>query len=312
MHIAPLIVAFSLFDFMQLPPVPPVQPAVSFAEQGAGELTVAVGTQQSLGSVPRGASRIQFLSLNLSASCDADVTVESIVLTHVGQGSAADISAVYLSDGTRRIGRSQRFDPRRSEATLRLQGLTIPKCSAVRLSVLGDIALTANSASEHGINLAKSADIVSSAKKTLLQRTDDTERIIAAPKDAGSITVNFLPVPSRPRYGRIETVARLQISADAKSSHLLKRVTFSNRATARDSDLINFTIETRSGTVLTTVTQRMKASQVTLNFSPTYILHRSQTVVLLLKAEIHASQSRQINFYIEEPADLEATLYQER
>jgi hypothetical protein len=56
----------------------------------------------------------------------------------------------------------------------------------------------------------------------------------------------------------------------------------------------------------------MKGKQVTLEFQPTYILNSSQTVVLLLKAQINGSITRKINFILEEESDLDASPYRSR
>jgi hypothetical protein len=307
-----LLVAYTLFDFVPVAPVKAPEPVTTFSEQGRGELTVVRSPEERVGSIPRGATRVSFLTLNLSASCDADVTVEDVTLTHVGAGRTTDITGVYVSDGSRRLTRAHRFDSHSAEATLHFTSLVIPKCDAVRLTVYGDFSTSADVASEHGITLKLPTDVRSSAKRTVLSAGDETERIITSPKNSGTITANFLPLSGRLRYGRIETVARLQLSADAQAAHLLKKITFTNQENARDYDLINFTIETRAGKVLTPVAQHMRGKTVTLQFIPSFILSRSENIVLLLKAEVHGSERHKVDFSLEEPSDLEATIYQDR
>jgi len=307
------IIAYMIMDFAPRAPVPVPEPVTAYAGQGQGELAVVMGEKQVLGSVARGATHIPFLNLNLSASCEQDITVDDLTLMHVGLGRVTDIAGVYLSDGTRRLTRAKRFDPGSREANLRFSPrLTVPKCGAVRLYVLADIGMDADIASEHGITLARVTDIRSSAKRTVLTVGDPKERVVTTPKKEGTITVNFLPVNKRLRYGRTETVARIQLTADAKASHLLKKIMLRNNADARDMDLVNMRLETRSGSVLTRTAFRMQGTSVTLEFSPSYILRRSETLVLLLKAEIHTSNYRKVDFFMEEPGDLEATVYQGR
>ena len=283
------------------------EPAISIG--GKGDLQISIESAPLLGSVARGASRIQLAELNVSASCDEDIKIDSIEVTHTGLGLAADISGVYIHDGLRRISRARKFDTRSRKATLRVTSFTVRKCEAVRLNVLVDIASDATVASEHGITIDSAAAVTSSAKTTTLLRSDSTERIITSPKDEGSITVNFLPIKGPLRYGRMETVARLQLTSDSKHSHLLKSVTFKNLGDARDMNLINFTLQNRKGDILSPVAQRMRGLFVQLEFDPTVILERGTTAVFLLKAQINASQSKTINFTIEEPSDLHSTLY---
>lgn len=276
---------------------------------GKGDLQVSVESAPLVGSMPRGATRVEMAVLNMSASCESDVTVTGIEVTHFGLGVTSDISAVYLNDGLRRVSRAHTFDTRSRTASLRVTSLVIPKCSAVRVKVLFDISRDATVASEHGASIASASSVVSTAKSTTLLRTDTTERTFTTAKDAGAITVNFLPIKGPLSYGRRETVARLQLTADSKNDHLLRSVTFKNLGDARDMNLINFTLENRRGDVLSPVAQRMRGLTVKLDFEPTYILERGRTVVFLLKAQINASQSKKIQFTIEEPSDLNSTLY---
>lgn len=276
---------------------------------GKGELQVSVESAPLLGSIPKGATRVEMAVLNISASCESDVTVTGVTVTHFGLGNVSDITAVYLNDGFRRISRAQTFDSRSRKAGLRVTALVVPKCSAVRVKVLFDISRDATVASEHGASIQHASAITSTAKATTLLVTDKTQRTFTTARDAGAVTVNFLPIKGPLRYARYETVARLQVTADPKNDHLLRSVTFKNLGDARDMNLINFTLETRRGEVLSPVAQRMRGLTVTLDFEPTYILERGRTVVFLLKAQINASQSKRIEFTIEEPSDIDSILY---
>jgi hypothetical protein len=310
--IAATLVALSLFDFMPVSAPPSKAPIESFSPSGKGELTILADKSQQYGSVLKGQTRIPFLTLDLSASCDADIALSDITVTHSGLGKASDVANIYLSDGLRRISRAQHFGSSLPEATLHLQGVTLPKCGALHLTLYADMSMTADTAGEHALNILRPEQIVSSAKKTTLRFSDSTERILTASKEEGTITVRSLPIQGPLRYGRIESVARLQFTADSTVSHQLKSITLTNQADARDYDLIRFTIETRSGEVLTPYAHHMDGRTVTLDFVPSFILSRSQTIVLLVKAEVHASQGRKVDFVLEEPSDLKATTYRER
>ncbi len=308
--VSPLIVSFMLLDFMQsVHTAAPTASATAYSESGKGDLQVSIESAPLLGSVPRGATRLEMAELNISASCEADIKLDGITVTHTGLGDASDIIGVYINEGFRRVSRSRKFDQRSRAADLRVTSLTIPRCEAVRVKVLVDISSDATVASEHGITIDHASAITSSAKTTTLLHFDFTQRVIASPRQAGSVTVNFLPITGPLRYGRRETVARLQLTADSKNDHLLKSITFTNLGDARDMNLINFTLETRRGDVLSPLTQRMRGLYATVFFDPTYVLERGRTVVFLLKAQINASQPRKVDFMIEEPSDLNSTLY---
>lgn len=307
---SPLIVAAMLLDFMQpLHTAPPVLSDTAYADYGTGNLQVSVSSAALQGSTPRGATRVQMAELNISASCDADITIDTIMLKHTGLGEVSDITGVYLHEGFRRVSRARTFDRRSQQAELRLPSFVVHKCEAVRVKVLVDISSTATVASEHSVTVENALSIVSSAKTTTLLHEDTTERMITSPKQDGSIRVNFLPISGPLRFGRIETVARIQLTADTNNDQLLRSITFTNLGDARDMNLLNFVLVSRRGDVLSPVAQRMRGLRVTLDVDPTYILERGKTVVLLLKAQINGSQSKTVNFTLEEPSDLHATVY---
>lgn len=307
------IVALMLLDVLApMPkPEPPTIEAV-FSVEGYGELSVIAASAPTLGSVPKGAQRVPFLTLHLSASCEKDITLDTLTVKHVGLGLSHDIASVYAVQSFRRITRATHFDARSGEAVLRFRGLVVPKCGAAEVEIVGDMSADSASASEHALEIPSPRSIVSSAKKTNLSTGDASERVIASPMQSGTITVRFLRISGRPSYGRIETVARLQLKADNAHSHLLKRITLTNRGTARDMDLQWLSIETLSGKKITTSSPRMKGSVVTLEFNPTHELGASETIVLNLKAEIRGSQTRTIDFHLEEESDLVALPYRGR
>jgi hypothetical protein len=262
--------------------------------------------------VAKGASRVPLATLNLSASCISDVKIDSIKFTHTGLGDTTDIEHVYLIDGFRRISRAASFDSRSRTAEVRIPALSIPKCGASRIDVVVDISPEATVAAEHGITITEAGDVHATAKTISIEYTDPTETVVTSPVEEGSVTVNFLPIDKRFRYGREETVARLQITSDNENAHLLKSITLTNRGNARDMNFIRFTLQKRDGTVLTPYAHRMDGRVVHLYFEPSYILDKGQTIVLLLKAQSNASISKQVDFTLEEESDLETKVYRPR
>ncbi len=313
--ISTAFVSLMLLDLLQ-PAVSTAIPApdTQYSERGSGTLTVVTDAVQTAGSLPQGASHVPFLTVSLSASCDSEIKVSSIDLTHIGLGLSTDIASVYAVDGFTRTTRAAHFDRQRNKATLRFRALTLPKCGAVTFTVLGDMRTDSQVASEHGIILASVTDIVSSAKRTNLTMDDPTKKVISmSPALAGeSLTVRLLPTSAHVEYGHIESVARVQLTAGPGTAHLLKSITFTNVETARDMDLQWLSLETLSGTGLTAPVPHLRGYTATLEFSPTIILQAGETKVLNLKAEVHASRSKKINFVIEEPSDIVATPYHER
>ncbi len=305
-----LLIAASIFDFFPASIIP-VQalPQSSLSSSGKGELSVQLEDASPVGSVPKGATNIPMGVLNLSASCDADITLQGIDIRHIGMGKSSDISTIYVSTDSRRVSRAQRFDRSSSMASLAFRGLTIKRCDAVRLTVFVGISSTADPAGEHGIEIRSPFDVHSSAQKTTLLDPDASRRVVTSPVSDGVITVHFLPTYSQLLYGREGTLARIQLSADNRGGHILKTITLKNEGDARNFDFTQLRLETRSGTVLTNVATGLNGQNLTLRFTPSYILHRSDSVVFLLKGLVHASWRRTIDFTLEEDGDLVASPY---
>lgn len=300
-------------DVLSAPAAVSAPPAIVQTMQpgGSGELTVLATAATQGGSVPQGASRVPLLLLTLSTSCASDVTVSELSVRHVGLGDRKDITAVYLLEQGRRISRSATFDGD-GIARLRPRQLQVQRCSSTALQVAADISRDAASSGEHGAELRASRDVVSSAAKTVLA-AGNSITVATSPTSAGSVSVQFLPVNARlVRYGRRETVARVQLTANGSSDQLLRAITFTNSESARDMDLVNLTLQTSSAHVLSNTAVRMNGKQVTLQFEPSYILRRGQTVVLLLKADIRGSITRKVQFELEEESDLDASSYRSR
>ncbi len=304
------VVATLTSDFLESTMQKPALDSTTvYATSGTGDLLVTFTSNGAFGSVPRGATRIELGTLNFSASCGKDIRIDAVTVKHIGLGDVSDIAGVYLADGFRRISRSRQFDRRSVSAELRTPSLTVPSCGAVRLSVLVDLTADATVASEHGITFVSPSDIQTSAKSVTYAGPDTSKSVRASPVSAGSVSVNFLPVQGRPRYGRTETIARIQMSADAQHDYLLKSLTLTNEENARDMDFTRLQLQTKSGTGVSLTAARMKGSVVTLEFSPTYILGRSKTVVFLLRAEVHVTRYRKVRFILEEPSDFDVSIY---
>lgn len=305
----PLILALFYEDVTARPaaPLPPAPSAVVQTE-GVGSLDVSVRDQVVSGSVPRGAQRVPFVTLSLSAGCENDVTVDSITVTHRGLGDPSDIRAVYLADGSKRLTRAVRFSGANGmEANLRLKKFVIPACSATTISVMADINQTASPAGEHTITILSAEDIHTTAQKTTLSK-NDAVTVETKPVKEGVLTVRMLSVPSFVSYGNNAKTARFQISSDNKADHLLRSITLTNKGTARGYDLRANYLETSSGDRVSRLTQAMDGDTITMTFDPPYLLKKNADIVFVLRSDVRGSY-KTVQFALEEPSDLYATLW---
>ncbi|NOS66832.1 MAG: S-layer homology domain-containing protein [Candidatus Peribacteraceae bacterium] len=125
-------------------------------------------TPEELTVVRRGAQNVDMLALDITAGCQEDYTVDSIMLNHEGNGSNFDIVNVHASvlgqiagNGTRldNEGWNVRFGP----------VLSIPACKTITVWFRADISTVARPQLEHVLSINSSADISSSGRKSLGQ-----------------------------------------------------------------------------------------------------------------------------------------------
>jgi hypothetical protein len=87
---------------------------------------------------------------------------------------------------------------------------------------------------------------------------------------------------------------------------LLKKITLTNNGSARDMNLVQFSLEKSGGLNLIAPAMRMHGRAVTLEFDPSFLLERGKTVVLNLVAEVRGSHADTVQFMLEEPSDMVA------
>jgi hypothetical protein len=279
--------------------------------QGTGSLSIVATPITSAQSVVRGAQRVPMLSLAMSASCDAPITLESVTVFHRGRGEADDLSAVYAFRDGKRLSRAARFDAREQRAVIRLRGLRLAPCESTTLLLLADIATDSAAGGEHVVELRRADDVSApGATVSIDAGKAGTSRISAA--ITGAITVTPLSLPRRIEYGTDRTVLRIKLESDGKSGHLIDAITFTNEGKARNADLKNLWIGNTRGERLSNTVPAMDGEAVRITFEKPLTLAKNDGIVLLLHADALASRTRTIQFSIEEPSDIEARAFSGR
>ncbi len=288
---------------MMISPLLAAAPVTQSSQSGKGTLTV-ISNQVANGSLPKGATNVPVLFLRLSASCDADIQVSSLTVLDRGLGASNDIRSLSLTEDAKRIGRSKSLDSSTHSAHFTLpSSFTIKRCTERARMLTATIERDALTSGERGVQLTT---LTSSAKQMTFSEEDgESSSLIIRPKTAGQIRVQFLSTRERLSYGRRDTVARIQMSADAVSDHIIDSILLTNEEDARDANVENLALDTRTGQPLTLYKKSMKGREVLLHFDPPFVLERSQTVVLLLKADMKSS-SRKVRFIIKEEGDIKA------
>lgn len=281
----------------------PQGPAGSLA---GADLTVEL-SQPAVVSVPPGTQRVPMLTLQLSASCAGDVTVESLRVRRRGLGASADILTVYgMSDGRRMSSGNQLS--RSGEADLHFRELRVPACGKRSLDILADFAPVAAVAGEHWLTVEHAGGVEAGGATVRLLReaAEPVRKRTSGGPARGVIQVEYLSLLTTVRYGDNRTVARLRLRADGRERHRIFAITLTNEGSARGNDLENLSFHAGRGGPLGPAAPEMDGDRVRAVFDPPLVLERNQERVLELHADVRVGSSKTLRFVLEEPGDLEA------
>lgn len=258
------------------------------------------------GSVPRGALRVPFLQLTLTATCENDVPVRSVEIRHTGNGDTADIRSVYaMIDGVRVSDVRTPSSTKEGRVTLRLRGVTVPACGVKQLMIVADMEADAAVGGEHFFILetADGLDVDGMSVRYTDVKPTTMPSVRTTPATSGTVNVAFLELRKPVRYGANRTVSRFTLKAQDKDLQALS-MTLTNDGSASDADLRNLSLVTSSGERVTKIESKMDGDVVTLTFDPPFKLEKNASKLLELRADIRSSRKRTIRFTLDELSDL--------
>ena len=273
-----------------------------------GNIIVEVQSTPSQ-SVPPGSQRIAMMQLHLSSDCSADVPVYSISLQRRGMGSNADIDSLYVIHRGVRIPRERSISNRDGSVELRLQDFKIPACTAQDLIIAANFSADASPTGQHRLELA-SIDAGNSSVRIAKSATT-MPSISTGTNPVGQIAVEYLSISKSIHYGSRQQIARFRLEADAEDDHEIQSITFTNKGSARDTDVQNVYVEFRNRQISSRVVH-LDGNKATLLFDPPIVLQKRQKLSFGLRADIRASRSRTLQFLIEEPSDIISTVARSR
>ena len=260
-----------------------------------------------LGAIPKGAQRVSFLSLNLGASCDGDITVREIHVRMGGLGDVSTIRGVYLLRGYQRLSRAAKVSSSDHRVTLRpQQPIVIPACETWRVDVAADFTGDVATGSEYRFEIPGPEDLLTDATSVTGRfPVRNPQKSSITPLPAGTITVTFLPLAGTIQTVVEEILAQFQVSADSAAYQQLSAITLTNAGSARDEDVRGIYVTTNRGRALTNTAARMEGDHVTLKFFDPFFIRKGETVTFEVRGRTYAG-TKTLNFVLKEPSDLHA------
>jgi len=268
-------------------------------------LTVQVTQPAVSGSIPLGAQRVPMLTVALKAACTSDVTLRSIRVSHSGLGSTTDIERVYAVDANRRVSRAAGLTRNPAEALLRFGSFKIPACQTKTLNIVADYSPTADVQSEHALSIGSFDAIYADTEDIGGNVETRTQPTRVAPTTQGTVEVEYLPQLSSVLYGPNRTLLRMRLTAEGDDV-LIRSITLTNDGKARDADLKNLSLGTRTGTLSNTLAT-MDGDKAVFTFDPPLLIEKGQDRQLQLNADVRASRKKTIDFEVGEPGDIDVT-----
>jgi hypothetical protein len=275
--------------------------------KGDGILEVSAAASNPLGdTVPKGAVGVVMMSLDLTASCDDDVSLTDITVLHEGFGDETDIDGVYASIDGGRASRKRSIDSQDQTADLRFSTpLTIAKCQTKTVDIVADYASTASTAAEHNLAVELPSDFRGNAKEVdgNFPMRGNTFRVASV--TSGRITVEYRTVsPDEVQVGDENVVlGKFELSTNSVEDQTVYSMTFEQNGSASDADLANIAIRRTDGTVLTNKAQTV-GDFVTLVFDPPFTILQGDNLTFEVTGDILGGATDTVIMHFEERSDI--------
>jgi len=276
--------------------------------QGEGVLEASVSATNPVGdTIPQGSVGVVLVSLDLTASCDDSVTLESFTMLHEGFGNVSDVGGVYAAVEGARITRKRTIDSEDQTSDLRFSSpLVINACDTVTVDVVADFSASATTAAEHNFVVELPSDLVSNAKEVTgnFPLRGNTFRMAAV--DSGAVSVAYRTVsPDEVEVGdKAVVVGKFELSTDSVEDQTFYSMTLEQNSSASDGDFVNIAIRRSDGTVLTNTVQQTVGDFITLVFDPPFTVLEGDKITLDVIADITGGAGDSIIMHFEESSDI--------
>lgn len=260
-------------------------------------------------TVPPGSTRVPMLEVTVTNDRMVSADLSELSVRHRGLGLAADIEHVYaLLDGER-VTTGASFQGRDPVAQLRfVPVLTLAGGERVTLKLFADFSDDAAITGEHRLETMP-------LEGFLLEARGPSDGATTAGPAEPSITVENLTVRERVRYGKARIVARFRLTNDGDDDQRITKITLVNDGKARGKDLQNLVITANRSTVLSETLPMLGGrggDRAVFVFDPPLLLGAGDETTINVRADVLASRRKTIQFILEEPGDLEASVDRSR
>lgn len=267
---------------------------------GGSGLTVALASSTPASVVlPDGATGVVMTNINLTASNDGDVTINSLSTKRTGVGTPSNIANVYLYEGNTRLTTSGKTVNSTTNKTIFTNlDYVVPKGTTKTLSIVVDIL--ADATDNHAMGIDAAADIVTNGATVSGSFPIMGNVMSVANVNLGTATVTRAGSASYTRkIGEKEAiVAKFTVATTNEDSEMTRLSVYNN-----GTDILDNMTLWRGSDKLATATEKDRYFNFVLD-TPNAIT-KGESITYTLKADVYSvNVSNTATLYIKNEADL--------
>jgi len=290
-----------------------IDDAITFAGytsfvQGDGVLELSLSAASPVGdTVPRGAVGVVMLSVDVTASCDDSVTVESMTVLHEGFGASGDINGVYAAINGARVTRKRTIDAEDQTADLRFASpLVLDPCETVTVDIVADLTSSASASGEHNMVVELPSDVFGNAKEVTGNFPVRGNTFRTAAVTSGTVSLTYRTVsPDEVEVGdKGIVIGKWEVAVDSTEDQTFYSMTIEQNSSASDGDFSNLAVRRTDGTILTNTVAQTVGDFVTLVFDPPFTVLEGDKVTLEVISDVVGGAGDSIIMHFEESSDL--------
>lgn len=280
----------------------------SALEQGEGALEISLNPNTPVGdTIPKGAVGINMVSVDLTASCEDDVVVETMTVIHEGFGDEADIDGVYFSIDGARVARKRTIDSEDQTADIRFSSpLVVPACETVTVDMMMDLLTAAATNGEHNFVIELASDIFSNAQSVSGNFPVRGNTFEVAAVTTGTVSIEYRSVtPTTVDVGDEAVVlGKFEASINSVEDQTLYTITMENEGSASDGDFTNLRVRRTDGTVLTNTVAQTVNDFVTFTFDPPFTVLEGDKVTFEAIGDVVDGAADTVKLEFDETSDI--------
>lgn len=169
-------------------------------EASSGSLAIAAGDEVAGGTVPKGATAVDMLNIDVTAA-DEDIVLSELVFSRGGVGSSSDFSNMYLYDGADRLTTGRTVSSSTNTVTFSALRYTVEAGETATLTLVADYSASASTGNVDYFSLVSGDYVTHNGVDTDGDFPITGEEFTVGGATAGSVAIDKTGTLSNPTVG---------------------------------------------------------------------------------------------------------------